>query len=206
MSQTRAYKFLRPGRVAPFTGVRWPEGGWVDDVSACERRQLPLWICEELWEVELAGDVERRARKLRGARGRLRRRIDPWSPATAKTFAATCAWRAALHASGPLAAAGEDAAVELFREGDDLDALWAAGDELCDRLDPQAGIPAGMARDGARRALNANASDDPYVAAHGAAVAAYIAASTAWRVAGLEAFEAERAWQAERLAAVLELA
>ena len=222
MTALVAYKFLRPGAVGPFSGHRWPlpgggdagaPGAWVHAVgpgplavSGCERRHLPLWICEELWAIELAGAVEAREHKLRASRGRLLRRIDPWSATTAKAFAATCAWRAALHASEALAEAGEADAVELFRHGSDLEALWTAGDELCRRLPAEAGIPAGMARDGARRALTAGAADDAYTAAHGAAVAGYIAAMTAWRVGGLPAYTAERAWQGERFAGNLGLA
>ena len=40
------------------------------------------------------------------------------------------------------------------------------------------------------------ASDDPYVAAHGGALSAYIAAMTALRVGGRERHEAERDRQA----------
>lgn len=201
-----AYKFLRSGAVAPFSGHRWAGAGWIAGVSACEPRHLTLWICEELWAVELDGPIERRAHKLRAAHGRLLWRVESWSARTAKSFAADCAWRAARHAADPLAAAGETGAARLFRDGDDLEALRSAGDELCTRLPATAGVPAGMARDGARRALNAASSGDPSVVSHGAAVAAYIAARTAWRVAGPKAFEAERAWQAERLSGLLELA
>ena len=49
------------------------------------------------------------------------------------------------------------------------------------------------------RAL-AEESDDPYVAAHGGAVSAYISAMTALRVGGRERHEAERDWQADWLA------
>ena len=74
-----------------------------------------------------------------------------------------------------------------------------------DSLPRAAGIPAGMASDGALRALTAEASDDPYVAAHGAAVSAYISAMTAMRIAGRELYDAERAWQADWLSRELDL-
>jgi hypothetical protein len=110
-----AYKFLRPGGVGPFSGFAWPlpgaagAGEWVaastdrgpcrDGVHACERRFLPRWIWEELWEIELEGEVEARGNKLRAPRGRLLRRVDSWSARTSSGFAAACAGRAAEHAA-----------------------------------------------------------------------------------------------------------
>ncbi|HEY7455967.1 MAG TPA: hypothetical protein VH703_01725 [Solirubrobacterales bacterium] len=184
-----AYKFLRPGAVGPFSGFRWPcpahgePGEWVEaaggsglceaGVHACERRHLPLWIWEELWEVELEGPLERGIAKLCARRGRLLRRVERWSPRSAKDLAVACARRAAEHAA---TATGADAEVV-----------------------------AGMAADGDARARAAEASADLYVAAHGAAVSAYIAAMTALRAGGGDALSAERAWQAEWLARELEL-
>ena len=218
---TRAYKFLRPGRIGPFSGFAWPEpaageaGKWVESstdagpcragVHACERDHLPLWIWEELWEAELAGDVERVAHKLRAPRGRLIRRVDAWSPETAKSFARACAGRAALHASAPLRDAGYGDAAALFEGGTDLLGLRELAAELWDSLPHEAQIPVGMASDGAIRALTATASDDPYVSAHGSAVCAYIAALTALRVGGEAALVKEREWQADRLARELAL-
>ena len=57
----------------------------------------------------------------------------------------------------------------------------------------------------AARAITATESDDHYVAAHGGAVSAYIAAMTALRVAGRERHDEERAWQADWLVRTLEL-
>jgi hypothetical protein len=217
-----AYKFLRPGGVAPFSGHRWPPpangdpGQWVgasswtavcrDGVYACERRHLPLWIWEELWEVELDGDVEAHDQKLRARRGRLTRRIEPWSPAGAKAFARACAGRAAHHAAGPLLDAGHAGPAAVLQAGDDLARVRELTAELWDRLPASARIPMGMASDGALRALTATDSSDGYVAAHGGAVSAYIAAMTALRVAGRERYDDERAWQADWLTRTLELA
>lgn len=83
----KAYKALRPGRVAPFSGVTWPEpGSWIEGdpnacisgVHACATADLPFWLCDELWEVELAGDVVRAGQKLVAPRGRLVRPIEGW--------------------------------------------------------------------------------------------------------------------------------
>lgn len=221
MTAPVAYKFLRPGAVGPFSDFTWPApsggspGRWVeatigdgacrDGIHACERSQLPVWIWEELWEVELAGEVEPLGRKLRAPRGRLVRRIERWDPDSAKLFAVACAQRAALHAATPLRAAGKEAAAGTFEERADLHAIRALTAELWDALPTEARIPMGMASDGAIRALTAQASDDPYVSAHGGAVSAYIAALTAMRVSGADALERERAWQADWLGRELAL-
>lgn len=183
LSAVVAYKFLRPGAIGPFSRHPWPvpaeghPGEWVtapvsagacrDGVHACERRHLPRWNWEELWEVELDGDVETRRHKLRAPRGRLLRRVETWSMVTAQAFARACAERAADHAA--------DAELD------------------------QAPLAAAMAADGDTRAQAAEATDDPYVAAHGGAVSAYIAAMTALRVGGIERHEAERDWQVDWL-------
>jgi hypothetical protein len=65
------YKFLERGRVAPFTGFEWPVDEWVEasavdpcrrGIHACRVRDLPIWIDDELWQVELAGDVVEKER------------------------------------------------------------------------------------------------------------------------------------------------
>ena len=82
-----ALKCLRTGAIGPFSGFRWPTpsdgpGQWVaaspspcaSGVHACLRRQLPLWLHDELWEIELGGAVTTLERKVVAARGRLVRR------------------------------------------------------------------------------------------------------------------------------------
>jgi hypothetical protein len=202
-----AYKFLRPGAVGPFSGARWRPGEWVegDGLSACERRHLPLWIWEELWEVELGGAVVSRGHKLRAPRARLGRRIEEWTPTSAKAFASACAWRAALHASGPLRDAGFGDAAETFAGGGDLQVVRRLTSELWDELPHDVRRPIGVASDGASDALDTIASDDPYEVVRGAAVVAYTAAMTAQHLGGSDAYDAERAHQADWLAAELGL-
>jgi hypothetical protein len=100
-----AYKFLAAGAVAPFTGFRWRPGEWVEadgvdlcrrGVHACRIRDLPLWLDDELWEVELDGTVVEQQRKIVAARGRLARRIDEWTPDAALEFGRFCARRTRL--------------------------------------------------------------------------------------------------------------
>jgi hypothetical protein len=129
----RAYKFLRPGRIAPFSGFAWPEGEWVEGeapelcvqgVHACRPTDLPYWIVGELWEVELAGEVREEPRKLVGERGRLVRRIDAWDAAAGRGFAEECAERVRGRAD---AASGEQAE-ELTRYAADAAANAAKGE------------------------------------------------------------------------------
>jgi hypothetical protein len=105
-----AYKFLRAGAVGPFSGFAWPvpadgrQGAWVDaagrpracerGVHACARADLPVWLDEELWVVELGGSIVNARTKLVAERGRLVRRVAAWNPALAAAFAAVCAERA----------------------------------------------------------------------------------------------------------------
>jgi hypothetical protein len=97
-----AYKFLERGGVAPFSGFEWPVGEWVDagtvdpcrrGIHACRVRDLPLWIDDELWELELDGEVVEQERKVIAQRGRLTRRVEAWTPDTALAFARFCARR-----------------------------------------------------------------------------------------------------------------
>jgi hypothetical protein len=78
-------------------------GRWVDaatslcaaGIHACEPSQLPYWLDAELWEIELAGSVERAERKLVAARGRLLRRVGGWDDAAMVDFSRTCRERVA---------------------------------------------------------------------------------------------------------------
>ena len=93
-----AFKFMRPGGVGPFSGVRWPvDGTWVRGdagspalcrtaVHACDERHLPFWMAEELWEVELDGPVEERRSKLVAPAGRLVDRVERWDFEMALAF------------------------------------------------------------------------------------------------------------------------
>jgi len=105
----RAYKCLRPGRVGPFSGYSWPVGEWVEGdqavlclqgVHACRTADLPYWLTQELWEIELEGAVLQEQRKLVAERGRLIRQVERWTPQAAARFAEACATRARERAAG----------------------------------------------------------------------------------------------------------
>ena len=109
-----AYKFLQTGRVAPFSGVTWPEGGaYVDaadgplaacrnGVHGCRVRDLPYWLDDELWEIELDGDVIEDELKLVARRGRLVRAVEAWDDEARRSFAQRCLRRVAKHAADEL--------------------------------------------------------------------------------------------------------
>lgn len=97
-----AYKFLDAGGIAPFTGFTWPVGEWVEasgvdpcrkGIHACRVRDLPVWLGDELWEIELDGDVTEQERKLVASRGRLNRRLEEWNGDLAAAFGRFCAKR-----------------------------------------------------------------------------------------------------------------
>jgi hypothetical protein len=165
-----------------------------------------LWIWEELWDVELDGEITERGHKLSAERGRLVRRVDAWSVPMAQTFARESAARAAGHAAGVLRDAGYPEASETFASGAEPETIRAVATDLFGDLPPDVRRSVGMAADGSRRAIAAASTTDPYIAAQGGAVAAYIAAMTALRVGGRPAYDAERVHQADWMARALDLA
>ena len=119
-----AVKFLRPGRVGPFTGFAWPESGWVEadgEPGLCgngihaipvDGGSLSAWIAEELWRVELEDARTVAPGLLAACRGRLVSRVEEWNDETAREFAHACAahveggeGRAAHYAADATAAA-----------------------------------------------------------------------------------------------------
>lgn len=99
-----AFKFLRAGRVARFSGVRWPAGGsWlaadgplepcVNGIHACPRDALAYWLDEELWTVELDGEITDGETVLIARRGRLLEPCASW-PSVATELAVASAERA----------------------------------------------------------------------------------------------------------------
>lgn len=103
-----AYKFLDEGRVAPYSGVHWPEpGSWLESegvepcvsgVHACRIRDLAYWLRPELWEVELESVVEGE-RLVVAQRGRLVRRVEAWDDVAAEAFGTSCAEEARRRAA-----------------------------------------------------------------------------------------------------------
>ena len=199
-----AYKFLRSGRLGPFSGFHWPDAGvWVrtgEDracgragIHACRVRDLPWWLADELWEIELEGESDVYEHKIIARAGRLRSRVEAWTTACADEYAEACAWRARERAIEALGRAGhESAAVRLGASGT-LKELRTMAGHLADER-PDTRISLLMAQDAADCAR-----------IHAAPTAAYIAAHAARRIDGPPGYDAERDWQSSWLARRLRL-
>jgi hypothetical protein len=200
----KAYKFLLPGAVGPFSGFAWPTpdgerpGAWVDGagdevarcraaVHACRPEDLPWWIQPELWEVELAEPVRRVRHKLFAPRGRLLARCERWDAAGADGFGRACAVRAAGHAAATLEALGERASAAALRGAQRPELVEAVARRL--GVPEPARIAVTMAGDAATRARTGHP-----------ATAAYIAAHVARQVGGNAAMAGERERQSAWLA------
>lgn len=193
-----SYKFLRHERIGPFSGFRWPPpGAWVrgaEDVVACRRgihacrpRDLPWWLSDELWEVELDGRIQADEHKIVAAAGRLRSQIEGWTPACAQEFAEACAWRSHERAVQALTRAGyAEAARELAASATLDDALGVAR-RLAEEI-PDIKISLTIARRGALRALTCAPATSAYIAAHAAK-----------RLDGSAGYATEREWQSSWL-------
>jgi hypothetical protein len=80
------------------SGFTWPLSGWVEvppplepsrrGVHACRVEDLPHWLDEELWRVELAGAALSADRMVVAERGRLLDRVDAWSAGVLRELAA----------------------------------------------------------------------------------------------------------------------
>jgi hypothetical protein len=105
-----AYKFLALGAYGLLSGFRWPRDRWVTvkgslvpslrGIHACRVRDLPYWLDQELWTVELGGWVVEGEQALVASRGRLVERVEAWNAESAREFTEACAER-----SGGLGAA-----------------------------------------------------------------------------------------------------
>ena len=142
-----AYKFLAAGARHPFTRAQWPAPGeWVaigDDacdmpsgVRVCRPTHLPYWIDDELWAIELDGDVVEEHHSLVAPRARLVRPVATWTSATMRELTAACAWRARDEIASRLLAAGLTTLAEALATPDMLTALSERANELA------AGAPA----------------------------------------------------------------
>jgi hypothetical protein len=101
-----AWKLLQPGSVGLFSGFAWPTptasaaGSWVEvelplrpsihGVHAVRTASLMDWLDDELWEIELDGEIVETDALLVASRGRLRRRVAEWDGDAAEAFSASC--------------------------------------------------------------------------------------------------------------------
>jgi hypothetical protein len=99
-----AYKFLCTGSIGRFSGTPWPAAGqWLEAAGALEAcvsgvhatslDALAYWFEDELWTVELDGEILDLGTVLVARRARLVERIEAW-PRVSPEFARDCATQA----------------------------------------------------------------------------------------------------------------
>src|SRR6266545_4250101 len=130
-----AYKFLARGAMSPFQRVAWPRpesGRWIEaadrdvataGVHACRVPDLAYWLHDELWRVELEGQLCDAPFQVVAERGRLVEELTVWREGGASAFAESCAIRATSAAARGHIAGAERAAGMAA----DADACVAAG-------------------------------------------------------------------------------
>jgi hypothetical protein len=111
-----AFKFLARGAVGPVSGFVWPApkpgrpGSWIEareplhlcasGIHACAVQQLAHWLHEELWVVELDGQLVAGHDSVVAERGRLTRQVEAWVGGGAARFAKAARDHAAELAAG----------------------------------------------------------------------------------------------------------
>ena len=102
-----AWKLLQAGGVGLFSGFAWPlptaagsYGAWVEaepplrptfhGIHAIRSEDVLDWLDEEIWEIELDGEIIEGDPLLVASRGRLRRQAVGWDAAAARELARTC--------------------------------------------------------------------------------------------------------------------
>lgn len=208
----RAYKFLDQQHRAVFSGFRWPvpgpgeeAGAWVETgavrlcregIHGCRPSDLGFWLNEELWEIELDGEVVEADTKVVASRGRLRRRMGDWADRAARQFAEATVFRArdtaiAFCRNGSTAGSAALEALASCTEYGELEArAVAAHDSLSDGSEEQTSV--GFVVDAARF-LDVHICHAPFISACAAGHAA--SAGTGRRVDWEAAVSAERRWQ-----------
>jgi hypothetical protein len=105
-----ALKFLGLEATGLYSGFRWPTpsgggpGPWVEvegelvlglnGIHAARREELVAWLDDELWLVELDGEIEEEADTILARRGRLVRGVESWDADAARDFGEACVERA----------------------------------------------------------------------------------------------------------------
>lgn len=101
-----AWKLLQPGAIGLFSGFAWPtptrtgDGTWVEvaaplrpsihGIHAVRPDSLLEWLDDELWEIELDGEIIEAHGLLVASRARLRRRVPEWDGPAAAALTQSC--------------------------------------------------------------------------------------------------------------------
>ncbi len=214
-----ALKFLNADGRGVYSNFEWPlphdgkPGKWVEvegsliachnGIHACTLEQALSWLNTRAYVIELGGEVIDTGNKLVARRGRLIRRLDRWDDTSARLFAADCAERVLplFESKVPLddrPRRAIEAARALARGEVDVAAVRAAANAARAAVSAKAAYAAHVAY--AARAVAAYANyPDRAVRVAAAASAAADAADAAGNP------DAERRWQADRLAHYLGL-
>ena len=111
------WKSLRAGSRSPFTGFEWTTTAWVEaenpdlcfsGIHACRVEDLPQWLSDELWGIQLDGPIHAGVDKVVAPRARLLERVAEWTPEMAGRLATDCVRRCVVHAVAELRAAGPE--------------------------------------------------------------------------------------------------
>jgi hypothetical protein len=137
-----AYKFLGAGAIGLFSGFRWPTPGagrpgpWVaaegrivlgsNGIHSCATTSLLDWIDDELWTVELGGEVLETDGVIVARKGRLLGLLEEWDAVMAASFATGCALAARDYAAAALRRAGRAEDSDTIVAMDDPDTLQAS--------------------------------------------------------------------------------
>ena len=223
---THAFKFLSEGGRGIFSDFRWPlpredtPGPWVsaglplepclNGIHVCRKDDLPYWIDDELWVIELRGEVATHDRMIVAEEGRLVTKIDAWNRETTTSFTETCALRARASAVETLRSADRNADAAALEGAADLTLIAEVAQTIVRSGVSAESTSVSFAADAAALARGARPEATPQdTASVGAPSAGAIAANLAYVVAhiagctggppGTAEYEAaaqrERSWQ-----------
>ncbi len=173
----------------------------VAGIHACRAEQLPHWLAQELWVIELAGDVTESPYKLVAPAGRLVSRVQGW-PSAERGFAEDCAARTLDLAVSALRDAGLDAHADAAATAVGTAGLLAVADGVRGDAAPLVATLVGYAADCAWDIDNGYFAMCAYVAA--TAFANHCTGDVVQDMSSL-GWVRERARQGRWLAAALDL-
>lgn len=171
-------------------------------LHVCRIADLPLWMNEELFAVEVDGEIDEYATFAVTARARLSVRIEGWGFESAHRFSDDCAWRTRTLAVETLRLEGRDPEADRLLMCRSVDELRLVADQVVhsERLGGRLSAPlAGYAADAAAFADRVGAGGSWPAATATTAFIAARAASVAAGGDGTQAESAERALQARWL-------
>ena len=133
----RLFKFLGRGRIGRFSDAAWPAPGeWlsatgplepcVSGIHVCRPGDLPYWLDDRLWEVEVGGERIEHLEKLVVERARLTSKVAAWPDPLATQLAEDCLSELRRLAQRELDRSDDPDGSELAEAADDVEAAHAA--------------------------------------------------------------------------------